>query len=126
MTAKKCTKKLACVASVSVWFRSKEIPRKGLSVLTARETRAKKERGGGGREGRKPSFLPHPLPALLLAPFFSGSLILVPRSFLLNRRETLATQATKKRAVRAEMLFCFSLDYYIIIVGFRNVSNKIQ
>ena len=27
---------------------------------------------------------------------------------------------------RAEMLFCFSLDYYIIIVGFRNVSNKIQ
>ena len=90
------------------------------------ETRAKKERGGGGREGRKPSFLPHPLPALLLAPFFSGSLILVPRSFLLNRTETLATQATKKRAERAEMLFCFSLDYYIIIVGFRNVSNKIQ
>ena len=128
MTAKKCTKKLACVASVSVWFRSKEIPRKGLSVLTAREMKRerKKERGGGGREGRKPSFLPHPLPALLLAPFFSGSLILVPRSFLLNRTETFATQATKKRAVRAEMLFCFSLDYYIIIVGFRNVSNKIQ
>ena len=40
-----------------------------------------------------PSFLPHPLPALLLAPFFVRSLTLVPRSFLLNRTETLATQA---------------------------------
>ena len=43
-----------------------------------------------GKEGRK---LPHPLPALLLAPLFSRSLTLVPRSFLLNRTETLATQA---------------------------------
>ena len=41
-----------------------------------------------------PSFLPHPLPALLLAPFFARSLTLVPRSFLLNRTETLATQAS--------------------------------
>ena len=42
----------------------------------------------GGRAGRFPSlFLPQPLPALLLAPFF------VPRSLLLNRTETLATQA---------------------------------
>ena len=40
-----------------------------------------------------PSFLPHPLPALLLAPFFARSLTLVPRSLLLNRTETLATQA---------------------------------
>ena len=39
-----------------------------------------------------PSF-PHPLPALLLAPFFAQSLTLVPRSLLLNRTETLATQA---------------------------------
>ena len=31
--------------------------------------------------------------ALLLAPLFSRSLTLVPRSFLLNRTETLATQA---------------------------------
>ena len=38
-----------------------------------------------------PSFLPHPLPALL--PFFVQSLTLVPRSLLLNRTETLATQA---------------------------------
>ena len=41
-----------------------------------------------------PSFLPHPLPALLLAPFFTRSLTFVPRSLLLNRTETLATQAT--------------------------------
>ena len=32
-------------------------------------------------------------PALLLAPLFSRSLTLVPRSFRLNRTETLATQA---------------------------------
>ena len=35
-----------------------------------------------------------PLPALLLAPFFTWSLTLVPHSLLLNRTETLATQAT--------------------------------
>ena len=40
-----------------------------------------------------PSFLPYLLPALLLAPLFSRSLTHVPRSFLLNRIETLATQA---------------------------------
>ena len=40
-----------------------------------------------------PSFLPHPLPALLLTPFFVQSLTLVPRSLLLNRTETLATLA---------------------------------
>ena len=47
---------LACVASVSVWFRSKERPRNGiLGFGRARnETRAKKMKvGGGGREGRK-------------------------------------------------------------------------
>ena len=41
-----------------------------------------------------PSFLPHPLPALLLTPFSARSLTLVPRSLLLNRTETLATQPT--------------------------------
>jgi len=85
--------------------------------------------GGGGGEGRKPSFLlaceqallfgpplarsrearfacpnwsvssqatflPHPLPSLLLAPFNARSLTLVPCSWLLNRTETLVTQAT--------------------------------
>ena len=67
--------------------------------------------GGAGEEGRKrlqtnPSILktcvrqrtrrlifPHPLPALLLTPFFAQSLTLVPRSFLLNRTETFATQS---------------------------------
>ena len=39
------------------------------------------------------SFLPHPLSALLLVPFFARSLTLVSRSLLLNRTETLAAQA---------------------------------
>ena len=43
-----------------------------------------------------PSIFPHPLPALLLAPFFAQSLTLVPRSLLLNRMETLATQAKQQ------------------------------
>ena len=51
----------------------------------------------GGGEGE----VPHPLPAFLLAPLFSRSLTLVPRSFLLNRTETLATQA------RTENAYCF-------------------
>ena len=42
---------------------------------------------------------PHPLPALLLAPLFSRSLTLVPRSFLLNRTEKLATQANETFSV---------------------------
>ena len=49
--------------------------------------------GRGGREGRFPSFLPHPLSPFLLVPFFARSLTLVPLSLLLNRTETLATQA---------------------------------
>ena len=40
-----------------------------------------------------PSLLPHPLSALLLVPFFVRSFTLVPGSLLLNRTETLATQA---------------------------------
>ena len=40
-----------------------------------------------------PSFLPYPLPALLFRPFFARCLTLVPRFLLLNRTETLATQA---------------------------------
>ena len=63
---------LACVTSVSVWFRSKERPRKGIL--------------GFGRARNETR-------ALLLAPFFARSLTLVPRSLLLNRTETLATQA---------------------------------
>ena len=40
-----------------------------------------------------PFFLPHPLPAILLVPFFAWSLTLVPHSLLLNHTETLAVQA---------------------------------
>ena len=55
----------------------------------------KNERGERGRgRGRKETFLPHPVHALLLAPFFARSLVLGPRSLLLNRTETLATQAS--------------------------------
>ena len=57
-----------------------------------------------------PSFLPHPLPALLLAPFFARSLTLVPRSLLLNRTETLATQANCKTAIL--ILHNFFVFYY--------------
>ena len=46
--------------------------------------------GGGGGEG---FLFPPPLPALSLTPFFARSLTLVPRCLLLNRTETLATQA---------------------------------
>ena len=50
-----------------------------------------------------PSFLPHPLPALFLTPFFARSLTLVPRSFLLNRTETLATQVRERQGERHDM-----------------------
>ena len=46
--------------------------------------------GGGGGKGFLSS---PPLPALSLTPFFARSLTLVPRCLLLNRTETLATQA---------------------------------
>ena len=98
-------KEIAYVASVSVWFRSKEIPRKGTFGFdrARNETRAKKWKRGEGRGNPGvclqafPSFLPIPLPALLLAPLFSRSLTLVPRFFFLNRTETLATQARKEK-----------------------------
>ena len=76
--------RVACVASVSVWFRSKEDREGGFSVLTAREMK---------RE------LPPTSPSLLLAPFLARSLTLVPRSLLIDRTETLATQAIS-RAIR--------------------------
>ena len=55
----------------------------------------KMKEGEGRGEGGFPSFLPHPLPALLLAPILERSLTLVPHSLLLNRTETLATQAKR-------------------------------
>ena len=60
---------VACVASVSVWFRSKERPGNGIL--------------GFGRARNETTL-----------PFFARSLTLVPRSLLLNRTETLATQAS--------------------------------
>ena len=46
-------KQLACVASVSVWFRSKEIPRKGTFGFDRERNEltgeSKSERGGRGR-----------------------------------------------------------------------------
>ena len=43
-----------------------------------------------------PSFLPHPLPALLLAPFFALSLTLVPLSLLRNARKRLLRRLQSK------------------------------
>ena len=72
---------IARVASVSVWFGSKKRPWKRIF---------------GFNRAKNLLFSPpppHPLPALLLAPFFARSLTIVPHSLLLNRTETLATQA---------------------------------
>ena len=76
-----CTS-LACVASVSVWFRSKErLHEERDSRFWSREkwNKSQKNESGG---------------ALLLTPFFAQSLTLVPRSLFLNRTETFATQAS--------------------------------
>ena len=83
--------RLACVASVSVWFRSKERLR-----FWPREkwNESQKMKEGGGEGGRKVSFPPHLLPDLFLATLFARSVTLVPRSLLVNRTETLAMQAT--------------------------------
>ena len=66
-----------------------------------------KEREG---EGRVPSFPPHPLPTLVLAPFFARQLTLVPRSLLIDRTETLATQATYSCSTRDNAYACS--DYF--------------
>ena len=113
------------MASVSALFRSKE---RGTRVKDRAKTGASKRagRGWGRKEGNAflpplsffgscfisraaktglPSLLPHPLPALLRAPFFAQScLTLVPRSLLLNRTETHATQATEVKCKQDESL----------------------
>ena len=120
------TRVLACVASVPVWFRSKERP-----VLAAREMKRepKNERGGRGR-GRFPSFLPHPLPTRLRAPFFAQSLTLVPRSLLLNLTETLATQANRTlichSAVNDIASFLISIACTIFTLKFFMLSELSQ
>ena len=71
----RCESSVACVASISIWFGSKERPRSRNRILgfgrARNETSAKK--------------------------FFSRSLTLVVRSLLLNCTETLATQAKSSR-----------------------------
>ena len=84
---------IACVASVSVCFRNKEIPRKGTFGIdrARKETRAKKWKRGRG----KVSFLSSPpVPRSFTCATSLAVLTLVPHSFLLKRTETLATQAT--------------------------------
>ena len=93
-------------ASSEVHFRSTESQTFYWSIMTADDS-IKRRCGNSGMTGQVggfqnprvclqafPSFLPQPLPALLLTPFFARSLSLVPRSLLLNRKETLDTQAT--------------------------------
>ena len=73
------TRHLACVANVSVWFRSKKRPWKGIFGFIAREIKQEPKN----------------------APFFAPSLTLVPHSLLLNRTETLATpQAAQTHVTR--------------------------
>ena len=84
---------LAYVASVSVWFRSKERPSNDMEQdfqfwLHEEWNDSQKMKGRRWR-GRKANPL-----ALLLAPFFACCLTLVPLSQLRNRTETLARQAT--------------------------------
>ena len=77
-----------------------------MMLLTASKVGARTRGMTAGQEGSFqnpgvclqafPSFLPHPVPALLLAPFFAQFLTLVPHSLLLKRAETLVTQATPR------------------------------
>ena len=77
-----------------------------------------------------PSFLSHPLSALLLAPFFARSLTLIPRSLLLNRTETLATQAifgreAADRERSRERSTCLAYRVFICI-SFRPAPYEIR
>ena len=97
-------KELACVASVSVWFRSKE---RGARVKDRATNGASKRAGRGwGREkGNAVSFVPLPHPPLSSfgSRFISRAAKtenLLSSVFLRNSTETLATQAIK------EHVFC--------------------
>ena len=73
-----------------------------------------------------PSFLPHPLPAILLASFFARSLTLVPRSLLLNRTETLATQANLFRESPTIEWPIVSRHVFPLHSIFKLVSNNLK
>ena len=105
-------------ASSEVHFRSTESQTFYRSIMTADDS-SKCRYANSGMTGQVggfqnpgvclqafPSFIPHPLPALLLASFFARSLTLVPRSWLLNRTETLATQAI--RGLNREFTVCIT------------------
>ena len=72
--------------------------------------------GGGGEEG-------NPLPALLLKPFFARSLTLVPRSLLLNRKETLATQANCERHNLSEHMA--SSKFALFVLFYQNFEEHL-
>ena len=105
-------------ASTEVHFRSTESQTFYRSIMTADDS-SKCRCANSGMTGQVggfqtsgvclqvfPSFIPHPLPALLHAPFFARSLTLVPLSLLLNRTETLATQAI--RGLNREFTVCIT------------------
>ena len=112
-------------ASSEVHFRSTETQTFYWSIMTADDSIKCwcANSGMTGQEGGSqnpgvclqafPSFLPHPLPALLLTPFFAQSLTIVPRSLLLNRTETLATQANECLAPASSWAFaCLLLLFH--------------
>ena len=84
--------RIACVASVSVRFRSKE---RGRRVKDAQNMVQVKERGGGGEEG-KVGFLPPPPSPPSFSFWLSFQISRAAKtglSLLRNQTETLATQA---------------------------------
>ena len=91
------TQRLTCVASVSVWFRSKERPRNGAFDFGRARNGTRAKLWTKGEAKGKDNLSSPPLPALLLSTFYTRSLTLVPRSLLRNRTETLATQATQRQ-----------------------------
>ena len=75
--------------------------------------------GGGEGEGRKP-FFPTPPCSLTCAQIFARSLVLVPRSLLLNRTETLATQAsvlTQGNSPKMTKIFLEYLSFESMVEG---------
>ena len=69
-----------------------------------------------------PSSLPHPLPTLLLAPFFARSLTLVPHSLLLNRTETLVSQANHPK-IKLVCVLSYLLEAEFLTTGTQRYSQ---
>ena len=92
--------RLACVASVSVWFQSKQ---RGARVKDRAKNGASERAGRGWEEV---SFLPFPLPLppLLFLGLSKPKMPFLGLSFLRNQTETLVTQA-KARLSRQTVTF---------------------